>query len=122
MDMIEAEEMVIASYKNSNDKRIIVLDKNYPFEFILFNFSEPIFAIYPRKTGTWGIKAIKANLNTFNNRKNLPAAWGGLTVEELQKITGVPDAVFCHHSLFVAAAESKEGAIKLAQIALESKE
>jgi uncharacterized UPF0160 family protein len=38
--------------------------------------------------------------------------------EELQKISGVSDATFCHRGLFLAGAKSKEGAIKLAEIAL----
>ncbi len=120
-DMLLAEEMVINSYKNAEDKRIIVLDKNYPFEYILFNFPEPLFGIYPRKTGDWGVKAIRAdNPNTFKNRKNLPMSWGGLQNEDLQKISGVPDALFCHRALYLCAAKSKAGATKLAQIALES--
>lgn len=121
-DMILAEDAVVSFYKNSQDKRIIVLDKNYPFEYILFNFPEPLFGIYPRKTGgNWGLKAIRADdPNTFKNRKDLPTSWAGLRDEELQQITGVSDAVFCHRALFLAAAKSKEGAIKLAQIALES--
>ena len=38
--------------------------------------------------------------------------------ETLQKVTGVEDAVFCHKGLFLAVAKSKEGAIKLAELAL----
>jgi uncharacterized UPF0160 family protein len=120
-DMLEAEAAVIYAYNNSTDKRIIILDKNYPFEYTLTAFPEPLFAVYPRRTeGNWGVKAIRKNLGTFENRKNLPSSWGGVREDELQKITAVNDAVFCHHSLFVAAAKSKEGAIKLAQIAVES--
>ncbi len=120
-DMLEAENAVMAVYNNSVDKRIIILDKNYPFEYILFNFPEPLFAVYPRKTGgTWGVKAIRQDPKTFINRKNLPKLWAGLKDEELQNVTGVRNAVFCHRALFMAVAGSKEGAIKLAQIAVES--
>jgi uncharacterized UPF0160 family protein len=38
--------------------------------------------------------------------------------EELAQVTGVADAVFCHNKLFMAVAKSKEGAIKLAELAL----
>lgn len=120
-DMTLAEESLTKIYNDTKDKRIIVLDNNYPFEIMLNNFSEPIFVIYPRKTdNTWGAKAIKEDLKTFKNRKNFPAPWGGLMNEELQKITGVSDAVFAHRALFMVVAKSREGAIKLAQIALES--
>ena len=120
-DTIEAEDAVISAYENAKDKRIIVLEKNYPFEYLLSKYPEPLFAIYPRRTrNEWGVKAIKLEANSFKNRKDLPVSWGGLSSGELQKISGVPDAVFCHRALFLAGAQSREGAIKLAQIALES--
>jgi len=119
-DTILAEESIINIYKNSADKRIVVLDKNYPFEYILHNFPEPLFVIYPRKTdNSWGVKAIRKDPRTFNNRKDFPKSWGGLRGEELERITGVSDAIFCHHALFLAGTKSKEGAIKLAQIAVK---
>ena len=57
-------------------------------------------------------------LHTFNNRKNFPQDWAGLRDEELQKVTQVSDAIFCHRGLFLAVAKSKEGAIALAEKAL----
>lgn len=122
-DALFAEEKVITIYKNSPDKRIIILDENYPYQYILNNFSEPLFVVYPRKNdgkNDWGVKAVRVNPKGFNNRKDFPASWGGLRVEDLVKITGVEDAVFCHRGLFMVVARSKEGAIKLAQIAVES--
>src|SRR3989344_2394959 len=120
-DALIAEKKVVSIYNNTEDKRIIILDKNYPYEYALNNFPEPLFVIYPRSTDNlWGVKAVRENPQTFNNRKDFPSSWGGMRDEELQKISGVPDAVFCHRGLFMAVAKSKEGAIKLAQIALES--
>lgn len=122
-DGVLAEDLVTSIYKNTKDKRIIVLEKYYPFGYTLHNFPEPIFVIYPRKDAngqTWGVKAVRGDLKTFNNRKNFPKSWSGLQNEELIKVTGVSDAVFCHRGLFLAVAKSKAGAIKLAQIAVES--
>ncbi|OGI56887.1 hypothetical protein A3B85_01335 [Candidatus Nomurabacteria bacterium RIFCSPHIGHO2_02_FULL_37_13] len=118
-DVILAEESVIAIYKKTEDKRIIVLNKNYPYEYILHDFPEPLFVIYLRKNDNfWVVKTIQQDPKTFNSRKNFPSVWSGLCYEEFQKITGVSDAVFCHRGLFLAVAKSKEGAIKLAQLAL----
>jgi uncharacterized UPF0160 family protein len=55
---------------------------------------------------------------SFEARKNLPKAWGGLRDEELQALTGVPDAQFCHKGLFIAAARSFEGSLRLVRLAL----
>ena len=118
---VSAEESLIEIYNKTADKRIIILDQNYPFEYILHNYPEPLFVIYPRKTDdSWGVKAVRKDPRTFDNKKDFPKSWGGARSEELQKITGVKDAMFCHHALYLAGAKSKEGAIKLAQIAVES--
>ena len=119
-DALLAEDSVLAVYKNTADKRILVLDRNYPFQYVLNNFPEPLFAVYPRKDGWWGVKAVRKDPKTFNNRKNFPVAWAGLRDAELGRIAGVPDAVFCHRGLYLAVAKTKEGAVKLAQIAVES--
>ncbi len=118
-DATEAEAIVITEYQDAKDKKIIVLSKDYPFESILSNFPEPLFVIHQRGTdGLWAIKAVRDNLKTFKNRKGFPSSWAGLRDEELQKISGVPDAIFCHRGLFMAVAKSREGAIKLAELAL----
>jgi len=120
-DTFLAKERIISIYQNATEKRIIILDESYPYENILNNFSEPLFVVYPKTNDNlWGVKVIKENPKTFKSRKDFPSLWGGLQNEELQKISGVQDAVFCHKGLFMAVAKSKEGAIKLAQIAVES--
>jgi len=119
-DAIFAEETIISVYNNAEDKRIIVFDKHYPFENILPDFPEPIFAIYQRKAdNSWGIRTVAKIKGAFDNRKDFPKAWAGLRDAELQKITGVSDAVFCHRALFLVVAKSKEGAIALAKLALQ---
>src|SRR3990167_5712490 len=121
-DAVLAEESVVAIYKNTEDKRIIILDKHYPYEYVLSDFHEPLFVVYPRANdNTWSAKAMRMDSKTFKNRKDFPVSWAGLKDEELQKVSGVSDAVFCHRALFMAVAKSKEGAIKLAQIAVDSK-
>ena len=119
-DRLEAVGAVLESYQAANDKRIIIVEKNYPCEETLKQFPEPIYVVYPRRDGTWGAKTMKDDITTFKNRKDLPAQWGGLKDADFVKITGVDDAVFCHRALYFAIAKSKEGAIKLAQIALVS--
>ena len=101
---------------------MIVIDKpkvsRYEIWDALQDFSEPLFIVY--NSDEWRIVAMRLNSNSFENRKNLPKSWAGLRDEKLQKISGVSDAIFCHRGLFLAVAKSKEGAIKLAQIAIES--
>jgi uncharacterized UPF0160 family protein len=125
----EAKDDIIKYYDSLDDKEIVVFDEDFKYEdedilAILAKHEEPKFIV--KKTandGNWKAKALRQGndrKNTFKSRKDLPEAWGGLTGEELQKVSGIEDAVFCHRKLFMCVAGSKESAVKMAQIALES--
>lgn len=116
---ISAEVIIRKAYDDASDKRVIELDGFYSYEKTLSVFPEPLFAIFPRQDGTWTAKAIRDDISSFKNRKDFPESWAGLRDGELAKVTGVPDAVFCHTGRFMVVARSKEGAMKLAKIALE---
>ncbi len=118
--IINAREKVLSAYEQANDKRIILLDGPYPIGDTLDGFSEPLFFVAKRSDGKWNVYGIAVSPGSFQIKKELPVAWAGKRDEELQKISGVSDAVFCHNARFIAVALSREGALKLAQIALQS--
>lgn len=64
------------------------------------------------------LNTVPSSAETFDARKDLPAAWAGLRDEELAIVSGVSDAMFCHNGLFIAAAKSFEGARQMARLAL----
>ena len=105
-------------YDKTKDKRIIVLEKRYPWENVLSQYPEPLFVI-TKRDDEWTVKAVKSDNHSFENRKDFPESWAGKSGEELAKVTGVEDAIFCHKARFICSTRSKEGAIKLAQLALE---
>lgn len=118
-DFVLAGEKIKEDYENADDRRVIILEKDYSHENLLNKFPEPLFIIYPRTDGiSWAVRAVRDDPKSFKNRKDFPKEWSALRDEELQKITGVNDAIFCHRALFLAIAKSKEGAIKLAKLAL----
>lgn len=121
-DAIQGEDLLIKIYQASVDKRLIEIpDDSLPWRQIFGNLPEPIFVLYPGRDKKWRIKAVPDFSKPYGNeRKNLPASWGGKVDKELQDITGVPDAIFAHRGLFMAAAESKEGALELAKKALNA--
>jgi uncharacterized UPF0160 family protein len=51
-------------------------------------------------------------------RTPMPAAWAGLMNEELQKASGMSDAVFCHKGRFISVWKTEEAAIKAAEYIL----
>lgn len=116
---IAARDFVLDAYNQSEDKRLIVLDNDYPWENVLMDFPEPLYVVYP-KENAWYIKTIRKGNDTFETRKRLPPAWGGKTGKELSAVTGIPGGVFCHKVPFIASAETKEAALAMAHIALQS--
>ena len=117
-DNLEAENIVLDAYKKAIDKRIIILDISCPWSDVLDMYTEPLYVVYEKVDKSWGVTCVRKNKNTYENRKSLPEAWAGLRDDELAKVTGVPDATFCHNARFLAVAKSKAGAIALAEKAL----
>jgi uncharacterized UPF0160 family protein len=118
-DFQEASE----TYKNSEDKQIIVFQKNYPRPIWkrMAEYPEPIFAVYYKKESDfWKVEAIPLTPIVMDSRKLAPDTWRGLSGEAFQKASGIPDATFCHSSGFLFGAMSFESALQLAKIALES--
>ncbi len=120
-DSVEAVQFVEKAYTEAIDKRVILLDRKYPWGDVIEKYSEPLFVIFPIPVDkTWRVYAVSKDRNTFGNRKDFPLSWAGKKDAELSQITGVSDAVFCHNGRFLAVAKSKEGALKLAELALKS--
>jgi uncharacterized UPF0160 family protein len=118
-DFFEGKQKVISLYKEASDKRIIILDDDYDWKSVLEDFPEPLFAIRNvADSGTWNISCVKVKGEKFKNRLDFPLAWAGKEGEELIKITGIEDALFCHNNCFMASAKSLSGAVKLVRLAL----
>lgn len=121
-DRVEGEAKAREAYDAAEDKRLIILDDNYPWHEIYSELSEPLFVVIPAsdRSGDWHAYGVRRDPNGFELRKDLPEDWAGKADEELAEITGVPDAVFCHNKRFIAVASSKHGAIELARKALSA--
>lgn len=120
-DGLEASVFVKAAYEAASDKKIIVLDNYYPWSETLLQFSEPLYVVRPNvQTSDWKVEAVHVKPMSYDLRKKLPEAWAGKQNEELAAVTGVSGARFCHNNRFLAVASTKEGALKLAKIAVES--
>lgn len=117
---LETEEILKQSYLEAKDKRIIVVNRRVPIGEYFSSYPEPFFIVYQYADGGWAARAVRKNPNNFESRKLFPDSWAGKRDAELVAITGVSDAIFCHNKGFLAIAKSKEGAIRLAKLALEN--
>ena len=119
----EAKKDVDLAIENS-ENGIIIFDKYMPYQEFVIKSKNPkakkiLYAIYPSNRGGYGIQAIQIAVNSFENRKPFPLEWGGLRDGELQKVTGVKTARFCHNARFLCTTDTLEDAKKLAKIAVE---
>ena len=61
----------------------------------------------------WKLRGIPPSLEErMATRYPHPKNWAGLMKEELQKITGISGAIFCHKGGFISVWETKEDALK----------
>ena len=113
-----AERIVRAAIAAASDPRVVELSVNAPWKRVLVpETADALFVIYPKRQG-FGLEAVPRALGSFENRRDLPAAWGGLEGADLVAATGVDDALFCHAKRFLAVAASHEGITRLAELAL----
>lgn len=127
-DSREALDLMQEDYQNTDDPRLLVLDRKFSrFEVqeivTTDKFPEVIYAIFPDKYKTnYRIVGTRkdTNINTPEIKKPFPAPWCGKKGHELANVTGVSDAEFCHKSGFLCVVNSKEGALTLAKKALEA--
>ncbi len=74
------------------DPRVIELPVNAPWKQVLVpEAADALFVIYPKRQG-FGLEAVPCELGSFENRRDLPVAWGGLEGADLVAATGVEEA------------------------------
>ena len=116
----EAAHRIEQAYAEAADKRIIMLDREYPgWQEALQQHPEPLYIAYEREHGGWSAKGVPIAQGSFALRKPFPEAWAGLRDEALQEATGVEDAIFCHNGRFIVAAGSKDGIVRVINKSLE---
>ena len=78
-----------------------------------------LFAENGEPGSKWRIRAVSVSSESFENRKGLPEAWRGVRDEELSGVAGIPGCVFVHASGFIGGNVNFEGALKMAQVAVD---
>ncbi|MBR7889224.1 MYG1 family protein [Marinomonas sp. A79] len=116
---VNAKSIVANAIEKADDPRVIVLEQYTPWKTTVLRLSQDaLFMVYPSQTGQWRIQTVPVELGSFEDRKKLPAPWAGLSDEQLQAVTGLDDAMFCHNGRFIAGCGSFESTMKMANMAL----
>jgi uncharacterized UPF0160 family protein len=77
------------------------------------------YVTFPSVEGTHMLQQIPVSKGSFQGRRPLPEGWAGKRGADLADVTGVQDAVFCHPGRFIAGAATHEGALRLAELAMQ---
>lgn len=122
-NQIEVNQYMAGLYEKSEDKRLIVVEKKYSRHKVTvgaLNLPEVLYVVYPAKVDSeWNIVATRKNIESMESKKPFPGSWAGLSGADLQKVSGVPTAKFCHNGRFLCVAEKREDAIELATLAIK---
>ena len=105
--------------KLQNDPQILVLDKWLAGWWRATKNRRTLFCVFPSMRGGWAAQGVKSSESHGETLCPYPNDWCAKTDTELQAVSGIPDAIFCHKSGFIAVAKSKEGAIAIAQKAID---
>lgn len=116
---LRAEGLVHRAIEAAGPSRILELPRGMPFRAAIVKAGADhlLFVVHPRDKD-WCLTGIRRSDEGFELRADLPASWAGLTNAALEAVCGVPGASFCHNGRFIAAAQTREAAMAMAEIAV----
>ncbi len=116
----KAEEILKEKMSSIKDK-ILILDKFIPYEFAIFDLKLDVdFVIYPSNRGGYAAHTVPTYYKGFISKVPFKQEWAGLRDNELQNITGVKTARFCHNKCFLATTDTLDDALKLVNLTIKS--
>lgn len=102
---------------------VLELEEYIPYSEALYA-SENVdicFVIFPSDRGGYVVNTVQKSIDNHALRVPFPIKWAGLTNKDLEKVSGVKGATFCHNKLFIATAKTKKAAHQLVEKALDCK-
>lgn len=110
----EVVEQAMADYRDC-----LVFDKSIPWMDAFFDLDgerHPARFVIMPSGKSWKLRGIPPSCDDkMKVRQPLPEEWAGLLDEDLQRVSGIPGALFCHKGRFISVWKTREDA----QIALE---
>ena len=103
----------------------MLLNQFAPWQDFLFASENPKssdiqFVVFPSNRGGYSWQCVPDAPGSFGQRKPVPAEWRGASAAELQELTGITTANFCHPNGFMGSAETLADAIAMAKLAVNA--
>lgn len=116
-----AEVLAAEAVRAAGESPILELSMGMPFRpaVIEAGADHLLFVVTPRGDGEWTLGGIRKHEQGFEQRADLPAGWAGLSGTELEQVSGVTGAKFCHKARFIAAASNRDAILKMAELAVQ---
>jgi uncharacterized UPF0160 family protein len=99
-----------------NDKQCLIFEEPLPWLDSFFELDgehHPAHFVIMPAGNHWKLRGIPPSYKErMKVRVPLPAAWAGLTKEDLVRVSGLSGAIFCHKERFISIWETKEDALR----------
>lgn len=110
--------LIKETYKKAENKELLIFDKPiYRDEVADYKdtkiFVSPVLG-FGEGNNNWMVVAVPKKNGSLTNRAIFPKEWGGLSDRELEDISGIEGAVFCHKELYIFVTKTKKAALKAA--------
>ena len=113
---LKAKEYILSQDQGSE---ILLLERNCNWQEVVSEQLEHVrFVVLKIQEEDWRVQGVPEVPGSFSLKRELPEQWAGMRDSDLQKVSEVPDATFCHPGRFIAGAKSKAGALALANKAI----
>ncbi|KAK0707586.1 metal-dependent protein hydrolase [Lasiosphaeris hirsuta] len=126
---IVAETFAARKEYDAEGRILVFKGQSVPWKDHLYTLEGPnqengkaVYVLYPEKPGPgskWRVQCVPVTKDSFQSRKPLPEAWRGFRDEQLDQISGIGGGVFVHAAGFIGGNKSFEGALSMANKALE---
>lgn len=113
----QAYDLVVAQMERSQDG-ILELERSLPWKDAVKN-TDLIYVIYPSIRGGYNVQTVKKDDESNQEKLPFPEEWRGKRDEELQAVSGIDTARFCHNSGFLFVTDTLEDAWKVARLSIE---
>lgn len=98
-------------YEESSDKKVIVSDVGLSSKYFIETETEVVVFPESVEEGRWLVSAVPRAKDTMEAKVHFPESWAGLRDDELVKVAGIDDLVFCHKGLHFLVAGNREAAL-----------
>lgn len=118
-----AASIMAKAIEEAGDSPILVLPRFVPWQTYVAD-TRFMYVVFPSIRGGYMVQCVPTYENgievRFTQRKSLPKEWWGLRGTALSDVCGVAGAIFAHPNGFCGSAQTLEGAVEMATLAVNA--